>query len=199
MSRRYLLVHGLRNRRLPEHWQYWLAKRLRDRGEQVLYPQLPAPDAPVLADWLEVLRAELDMLGDGERIVLCHWLGCWLWLRYAELTACDDKVDRLLLVAPPGLSRQDSEIQEFKPPSLHPGLLARTVSGTAEFACSDADQWCPEGGARLYGESLGVHTHVVQGGGHLSIDDGFGPWPQVEAWALTGAPLAPPAGQRDTD
>lgn len=188
-SRRYLVLHGLRNHRSPEHWQYWLVSRLRDRGEQVLYPQLPAPDAPVLEDWLEVLRTELGMLGDGERIVLCHSLGCWLWLRHAETAREEHKVDRLLLVAPPGLSRQEPELQEFKPPSLDRALMERTVSSRPELACSDADPWCPEGSVSLYGDALGLRTHVFEGGGHLSIDDGFGAWPKVETWALTGDSL----------
>ncbi len=188
-SRRYLVVHGLRNHRSPEHWQYWLVSRLRDRGEQVLYPQLPSPDDPVPSDWLEVLRTELGMLGDGERIVLCHSLGCWLWLNHAETAQAEHKVDRLLLVAPPGLSRQDPQIQGFKPASLDRFLLSRTVSTGAELACSDSDPWCPEGSKELYGDRLGLRTHVIEGGGHLSIDDGFGPWPQVEAWALTGRGL----------
>ena len=46
--RSFLILHGVENRRPAEHWQYDLAQRLRERGEQVFYPQLPNPDPPAL-------------------------------------------------------------------------------------------------------------------------------------------------------
>lgn len=186
VSRRYLVLHGWQNRRSPAHWQHWLATRLRRRGEEVRYPQLPDTDAPSPARWLEVLRSELDQLGSGERIVVCHSLACWLWLRHADTATAAQRVTRLLLVAPPGLSARAPEIQAFKPPALDAAALARTVSAGVELVCSDSDQWCPEGCAGLYGPPLRTTVHVLPGAGHIAIDDGYGPWPAVESWALTG-------------
>lgn len=59
-------------------WQWWLAEQLRRRGEQVLYPQLPNPDRPQPAAWLDALVAEYAQLGNGERVVICHSLACCL-------------------------------------------------------------------------------------------------------------------------
>ena len=39
----------------------------------------------------------------------------------------------------------------------------------------------------LYGEPLGLDCDVLPGAGHLTIEDGFGPWPAVLAWALDPA------------
>ena len=55
-----------------------------------------------------------------------------------------------------------------------------------ELVCTDADPWCAEGAAATYGPALDVDVHVVRGGGHLALEDGFGPWPAVERWALEG-------------
>ena len=44
--RSFLILHGVENQRPPGHWQYDLAQRLREQGEQVFYPQLPDPDPP---------------------------------------------------------------------------------------------------------------------------------------------------------
>ena len=64
--RSFLILHGVENRRPAGHWQYDLAQRLRERGEQVFYPQLPDPDRPALAAWTEAIGAELEMMR-GER------------------------------------------------------------------------------------------------------------------------------------
>src|SRR6266498_5679850 len=58
-----VILHGVENWRPREHWQWWLTDQLRDRGEQVLYPQLPSPSSPALDEWLSVLHGELAQLG----------------------------------------------------------------------------------------------------------------------------------------
>jgi len=45
----------------------------------------------------EVLRAEVEMLGGGERIVVCHSLACALWLGHCEQPGDARPVDRVLL------------------------------------------------------------------------------------------------------
>jgi predicted alpha/beta hydrolase family esterase len=197
-QRRFLILHGWQNHRPPGHWQHWLAERLRAAGEQVLYPQLPDPDAPRLDAWLDVLRAELRMLGRGERIVITHSLGCLLWRQHARDAAPEHAVDRLLLVCPPGPSRLPGRLAPFTAP-VPRGAVGRTAGGRAELVVTDDDPWCPEGPVGLYGDD-GVAVHAVPGGGHLSLDEGYGPWPAVERWARTGRfdgrPAACPRGRR---
>ena len=77
-NRSFLILHGVENRRPAEHWQYDLAQRLRQHGEQVFYPQLPDPDRPTLAAWVGAIEAELGMMR-GERVVVCHSLACAAW------------------------------------------------------------------------------------------------------------------------
>ena len=186
-DRAYLILHGWQNRRPPEHWQFWLASRLRRRGELVLYPQLPSPDEPVLEEWIALLRAELAMLGDAERVVICHSLSCLLWLRHAAAADAADAVDRLLLVCPPAPSALPQALGDFFPAPGDREALARSVRRRPELVCTDADPWCAAGAAEVYGDPLGTDVHVVAHGGHLAAEDGFGPWPAVERWALHGS------------
>jgi predicted alpha/beta hydrolase family esterase len=177
VARRFLVLHGWQNRRPTDHWQFWLTERLRSRGEQVLYPQLPSPDDPVLDEWLEVLHGELRMLGDGERIVLCHSLGCLLWLRHAANAHDLAPVDRLLLVCPPGASALPVALSPFFSRPGDATALAASVRTRAQLACTDGDAWCAEGAAETYGRELDLDVHIVPGGGHLAADDGYGAWP----------------------
>jgi predicted alpha/beta hydrolase family esterase len=181
-QRRFLVLHGWQNRRPPGHWQFWLVERMRERGEQVLYPQLPRPDEPELGEWCEVLAAELDQLGDGERVVICHSLSCLLWAHAAPRLGARAAVDRLLWVGPPGPSAFVEAIASFAPRDLDADAIAATAP-VRRLVCGDHDPYCPERAERLYG-SLGFEVSVLAGAGHLDLDAGYGPWPAVERWAL---------------
>ena len=189
MSRRFLVLHGWENHRPPEHWQWQLVDALRGRGEQVLYPQLPSPDHPVLDDWLEAFGAEWLQMGDGERVVVAHSLGCLLWLHAAHRGLVDPPADRVLLVAPPSpaVTAAIPDIAEFVAP-VDPASVWSSSRTAVRLVASDADVYSTEGTAHaLYGEPLGLDGDVLPGAGHLTIEDGFGPWPAVLAWALDPA------------
>ena len=179
MSSAFLLLHGLYGSS-PEHWQHWLAPRLRDAGHQVLFPQLPNADTPDPAAWEQALLDELAKLDGDERVVLCHSLSCIAWLH-----ACGDvepPVDRVALVAPPSVSAGLPELEPFFPVLVTPADVARAARHT-RLICSDDDPYCPEGAPRLYGEPLGLPVDLHPGRGHLNVDAGLGPWPAIEAWA----------------
>jgi predicted alpha/beta hydrolase family esterase len=175
----FLILHGLEGSG-PDHWQTWLAGRLRERGERVSYPRLPDPFDPHPADWDRALTAELDTL--DAPVVLCHSLACLLWLRVAARPADGPLASRVLLVAPP--CRDDVEpVARF----LDHGARARDVTRAAEetlIVCSDDDPYCPPGAVDTYAEPLGIAAKVLPGTGHINSDAGFGEWPWAEAWAL---------------
>ena len=175
----FLILHGLEGSG-PEHWQTWLAGRLRERGERMSYPDLPEPLDPHPADWVRALDAELAMLDSPT--VVCHSLACLLWLRVAARPSDAAIADRVLLVAPPW--RKDLEpVARF----LEHGARARDVARAARetlIVCSDEDPYCPPGAVETYAEPLGVPAHVIPGAGHINTDAGYGEWPEVAAWAL---------------
>jgi uncharacterized protein len=179
----FLILHGWQGSG-PGHWQTWLAERLRRLGEDVSYPDLPAPDAPRLDSWLETLDTELGRTADGP-VVLCHSLACVLWLQHARI-ARSPRAERVLLVAPPSPSAELPGVEGFFPLAVEPAEVARAADST-EIVASDNDPYCPEGAGRLYGEPLELPVRVIEGGGHINPDAGYGPWPQVERWCLGSA------------
>jgi predicted alpha/beta hydrolase family esterase len=188
VTRRFLVLHGWENRRPPEHWEWWLVDALRDQGEQVLYPQLPSADLPVLADWLEVFTSEWRQMGAGERVVVAHSLGCLLWLHAAAEGLVDPVADRVLLVAPPSpaVTAGTPAMAGFVAPD-EPAAVRAASRTDVRLVCSDGDPYSTEGtAAELYGAPLGLDSEVLPGTGHLTIDDGYGPWPAVLAWCLDG-------------
>jgi predicted alpha/beta hydrolase family esterase len=175
VERTFVIVHGWFGNG-PEHWQTWLAARLAERGERVLYPGLPEPDEPRLDRWLAALDHALHAV-EGEAHVLCHSLGCVLWFHHAARAPAP--VARALLVAPPGLLT-DPAVASFYPVPYDASTV-EAAAGETLLVCSDGDPYCPERADRAY---PGLETVLVDGGGHLNTDAGYGPWPWIEEHAL---------------
>ena len=178
LSRSFLILHGLEGSG-PDHWQTWLAGRLRERGERVSYPDLPDPFDPRPDAWLAALHAELPAM-EGERILLCHSLACLLWMLHARDGG--EPVDRILLVAPP-CTQEIEQVARFRPDGVSAEHL-RAAAGSTRMLCSEADPYCPAGAAQTFGDPLELDYTVIDGGGHLNTDAGYGPWPAVEDWSL---------------
>jgi predicted alpha/beta hydrolase family esterase len=189
-KRRFLILHGVENWRPLEHWQWWLAAELRSRDEQVLYPQLPSPSSPALDQWLAVLHGELAQLGTGERIVVAHSCSVALWLLAAPEIAPAERVDRVALIAPPGPSAFSAPYRAFLPVGIDRLAVARASREAPLVITSDNDPYCPEGleaYKSIYTEALGLEHQLIRGAGHISIEDGYGPWPTILDWCLSSA------------
>lgn len=181
-----LILHGWTNRRQPGHWQRHLANELRKQGHIVAYPQFPKPDQPVLGEWQELLAAELDILAEiegGETIVIGHSLGCINWIQAASTGLITKPVDRVLLVAPAD-PRLLGEVEGLKVDLTDPAVATATHASTASLTilASEKDKWTPRGIQATFGEPLGVTPLILEGAGHLSLDDGFGHWQGVIDW-----------------
>jgi serine hydrolase len=174
-------VHGLEGSG-PQHWQSWLAGRLRDRGLDVAYPSLSDADHPRVEVWLDELDAELARLSAAETTVLCHSLGSLLWLHHAA-TRPRPQVARALLVAPPQPDVEDTDSVGFRPTPLDRDGVARAARDTL-VVCSTNDPWSSREQSERIGAETGVEIDWLEDAGHINTDAGFGPWPAVEAWAL---------------
>jgi hypothetical protein len=185
----FLILHGYQGSG-PGHWQTWLAGRLRAADATVVYPDLPDADQPQLRSWLLALGGELDALASPP-VVLCHSLACLLWLHHAA--AGGKPATRVLLVAPPSPQSELEALQSFLPVPLDANALGASAPEGARLVCADDDPYCPERADVAYRE-LGLRGDIIPGGGHLNPDAGFGPWPEVEAWAREGTvPVTAPA------
>jgi predicted alpha/beta hydrolase family esterase len=170
-----LLLHGYGHTRPAGHWMRWLEAELVTRDIAVSYPQLPTPETPVLEEWIDIATHELDAMGDGDRVVVTHSLGCLLWmhLRAQGLASAD----RVLMVAPPSLDRLPKAALGFsiEPDSTGVTLMARETDpdrsvGLEEFSAGRADA-----------------VVTIPGDGHINLDDGHGPFPPALQWVLRGA------------
>ncbi|WP_416975252.1 RBBP9/YdeN family alpha/beta hydrolase [Streptomyces sp. 4F14] len=192
MTSSFLILHGWQNHRPEGHWQHWLAASLTDLGHDVAYPQLPDADTPELDAWLAEFERHLTAPAPSgtpasgrprRHIVIAHSLATVAWLHaVARGLPGLDTVDRTLLVSPVTTATDYPEIAGFALPPL-PGL---TLPSPTRIVAGAGDPYCPEGAQAAYGDPLGVTAEVLPDAGHLTPDDGYGPWPSVLAWCLDG-------------
>jgi uncharacterized protein len=175
-----LILHGWYGSG-PEHWQSWLAEQLRAAGREVRYPDLPDADMPSLDTWLDALDAALDGLPEDSFDVVAHSLGVALWLHHVARAGASPRPSRVALVAPTTPRNTIAEIDGFFPVPIDIDAVRRAADGTILVGGSD-DPYTPEGIAAAYGRPLKMPTTIIEGGGHLNVDAGYGPWPAMLDW-----------------
>jgi len=179
-GKRVLILHGFEHHRSPEHWLWWITQRLRDYDVPVQYPQLPNPDRPVLTEWLDLAKAELELLGDGERVIITHSLGCVLWSLLVEQGHASGD-ERVLMVAPPSRDRLDGVLSPF-----NAALGAEYINTTGVVLVGRERDHYRNTKLPWLDAGRAAQVHVLPGEGHLNPGDGHGPFPEALEWVLTG-------------
>lgn len=186
--RRVLILHGWQGSG-PGHWQRWLAGELRTACQHVAFPDLPECELPCPDRWGATLHTELARLAaldGGERVVCAHSLGCVLWLREAGRLDPAHRVDRVAPVAPPCPGAKVPKLAGFYPTRADAEAV-RAAAGHTRLVCADDDPYCPGPGARHHwGGPLGLAVDLLPGCGHLNPEAGFGAWPAMRDWVLSG-------------
>lgn len=165
----------------PGHWQTWLAEQLVEAGREVRSPAFADLERPEVADWLAALAGALDGLPDDGFDVVTHSLGAVLWLHHVARSPGAPRPARVALIAPPAPATAIAELADFFPPPVGIDTVRHGADGTVLVGGSD-DPFCPEGIAEAYGRPLKMATTVIDGGGHLNVESGFGEWPAVLDW-----------------
>jgi predicted alpha/beta hydrolase family esterase len=181
-----LLAHAYAGE-TEKHWQSWLAGRLAHLGAQVDLLTFSDPDKPELDFWLAELHEHLDAAPTHvERVVLAHAAGAALWLHHAAAhPIAEHRVDRVLLVAPPGARWHEANVREFEPAPIDPAGIRQAAANT-RLVTSDDDPTRPLDEARSLAAELDIDWDVIPGGGQLSAESGYGRWPAVLDWVRAG-------------
>lgn len=187
-----LLVHAYAGE-TAKHWQSWLAGRLAHLGLRADLLMFTDPDRPVIDYWLAELHEHLDAApADAERIVVTHGVGAALWLCHAGTRpAAARRVERVLLVAPPGPEWHEANVRAFEPAPVDRVGVAQAAAVT-RLVTSDNDPTRSVASASALAEELLVEWDVVPDGGTLDPESGYGHWPAVLDWVRHGVtPITP--------
>ncbi len=174
--KKVLILHGWGGSDYP-HWQSHLALQLIEKNYIVSFPLLPNKDNPNLEEWLDYLKVEMEHFQPD--IVVCHSLANILWFHY--LNRFDIKpIQKLMLVSPVSPSCKIEELKTFFPYKIPENLKANEKI----MASSDNDIYMNIDELYLLKDILGISLKVIENGGHLNSDSGYGKLDCAYEWII---------------
>lgn len=151
------------------HWQSWLERRLPD-ARRVVQDDWDDPD---LAGW--AARIDVTVRGLAEPpLAIAHSFGCLALVHAVNRLGTPLAGSFLVAPADPGRFGIDDEI--LCVPLRHP----------SELLASTNDPWLAFERVRGFADAWGSRLHVLGPAGHINVDSGFGPWPDMLHWAQLG-------------
>lgn len=168
----YLLLHGWGGK-ANEHWLTWLKNELKKSGGKVIYPHFPNAQKPILNDWLEHLKKELEGVNSRELTVVAHSLGCNLWWHFLKKHP-ETKPKKVFLVAPPFTFNNIPEIKNFFP---SPKLSLADQAKQYLIIGSNNDPFILKEDFELCSQNYKIPFHFIANAGHINIGSGYGPFP----------------------
>ncbi|WP_423709575.1 RBBP9/YdeN family alpha/beta hydrolase [Undibacterium sp. WLX3042] len=164
------LLPGLYNSG-PGHWQSLWETSLPD-AERVQQANWEQPERDL---WVQTLSTAINAC-DDDVVLVAHSLGCaltaWWVAHHCNRDNYEGKVKGALLVAPPGVNREN-----FPAPSFAPMPTVSFPFPTVVVA-SDDDPWCEIEVAANWAGIWGAEFHNIGAYGHINGSSGLGVWKQ---------------------
>jgi uncharacterized protein len=194
----FVILHGLDGSPVG-HWQRWLEEELLYRGLRVRVPEMPYSESPDLVEWIDLLHLTIREAGP-DSTVIAHSLGAVLWMQYASRPD-SLAVDRVLLVAPPGMVELDElrRVRGHRAHSFHRERI-HLAAKNIMMAGSLGDPYCRRGFVDEYANPLAINPiYLPDRFRHVNLESGHGPWPFALRWCLVGTSYAASLGDHDSD
>lgn len=178
---RAILVHGWGSSSQGD-WFPWVVRELRDRGYEVLVPDMPKSDIPGIDAWTHYLQEVIGEFQESD-LLIGHSIGCQTILR--EITKEQKVVSKVILVAPWILltNLENHEAERIAEPWLTTPIDWEACRARIhETVCifSDNDPFVPLAeNKEAFVRQLNAEVLVLPSMGHISGDDGVLQLPQI--------------------
>lgn len=162
-------------------WRPWLKIELQKLGYEILVPEMPDIDTPVIEKWVNKL-AEVAGAPDKDTYFIGHSIGCQTILRYLE--TINKKVGGAVFVA--GWfnleNLEDEETKEIVKPWIETPInldKVKDVLPKSTLIISENDPYdCFEENKAKFAQIV-TKTIVMPNAGHLTEEDGFTKLPEI--------------------
>jgi len=163
-------------------WIPWAKNAFEEIGHSVVVPDMPDTKHPKIVPWVMKLRMLAVEAGE-ESVFIGHSIGCQTIMRFLE--AHDRKVGGAIFVAGwfnlinlEGIVAQGVADQWMNAPLNFEKIKSNLPKSVAVLGNNDT--WVPcEETKKDFEEKLGTKVIVLDGAGHMTGDDGFGPFPKL--------------------
>lgn len=156
-------------------WRPWLKSKLEKLDYEVLMPDMPDIDTPIIEKWVKKL-IEITGTPDYNTYFIGHSIGCQAILRYLE--KINTPVGGALFVA--GWfnlkNLEDKETEEIAKPWINNKIdfvKIKKVLKKSTLIISDNDPYDAFEENKKQFENLGSKIVVLHNAGHITKDDGF--------------------------
>jgi len=174
-----LILHGWQGSPSP-HWQTILEENLnKNENYEVLFPELPSKDNPLLEEWLEALDTYIKDF--KPEIIICHSLANILWFHYINSGKMNYNLKKLMMVSPVSLRCNITELNSFFPYALPSDLK----SDLKIMASSDNDEFMHIDELYELSNKLSIGLKILEGAGHLNVASGYGELSCAYDWVIS--------------
>lgn len=172
--KRAIIVHGW-GADSTSNWFPWLANELKKNGFEVLVPNFPNTQNPVLSEWLEHFSS-LDPKGLESTVLIGHSLGTPFIMRLLEKSG--KKVKSCFLVSGFHKPLGFPEIENFVD---KPFNFQKIMKGAGKIVLinSDNDPYIPFSVAKDLAKNLGIELLIEPNGEHINAPGGFLAYPRL--------------------
>ncbi len=180
------LIHGWSGSP-NEPMHQWLISELEKAGFDVEAPEMPNPDEPIIADWVNKLNEVVGPSPDRDVIFIGHSIGCQTILRYLEQLKSFGPVGGVILIAP-WFYLSDLETEEEKrigkpwlESQIEPTKVWKQVpKGKLVAIFSDDDPVVPmDINKEKFENGFGAKIIIEKNKGHFTAEDGVSELPSV--------------------
>lgn len=171
---RVFIVHGWGGS--PERdWMPWAKRALKEKGFEVFVPEMPETENPRIAPWLDKLTETIGQVRRDD-ILIGHSIGTLAIIRYLQGLKDDQKVQKVILVAPwQTLTLDENEDPEIaKPWQVEDVDYEKVKTKADKFVAifSKDDPSVPfESNKKYFTQKLNPEILVKDGMGHFNIPE----------------------------
>lgn len=175
-KKRVFIIHGWEG--TPDsNWFPWLKDKLEKRGFDVMVPEMPNTDHPVLSEWLAYMQKNICN-PDKNTYLVGHSLGVVAILRFLESLSLEQKIGGVFMVAGFSESLGIRETESFFAKSVNYEKIKNSANKFIAIN-SDNDPYVPIEKGEVLKDKLGAELIVVPKGSHLNEGAGFTKLPIV--------------------
>ena len=168
-------------------WYPWLKKELESRGFEVIVPQMPNTETPIISERVPFLS---NIVGtpDENTYFVGHSIGAQTVMRYLETLPEGTKVGGAVFVAGwfklgGAMEEEGEEVNRIAKPWTDTPIdfekVKRICPHIDVFLSSNEPFNCIDENKKLFEEKLGATVTILENKGHFTKDDGIKELPEV--------------------